>query len=72
MTHAGFATVLFRFAGLAFVGAVLIQILAGIFVVPEGRFMAPLLLYSGLLLVPGVIAIVASKPLGRLLAAGLD
>ena len=72
VTYAGIATILFRFAGTLFLVAFLVQLFPSIIVARTGPFGLQLLFMSSLLLFPAAILILASKPLGRLLAAGLD
>lgn len=72
MTYAGLGTILFRFAGFILIGAVLVLQVPAIAFESSATLRSQLLLSSGLLLLPAVLLIVASKPLGNFLAAGLE
>ena len=72
MTYAGFAAVLFRFVGIVLVFTVVLQVALKMMVMPHGPVFFQLLMSGSFLLVQGIVAILASKPLGRLLAAGLE
>ena len=72
MTYEGLGSILLRFAGIILIGAVLVLHLPAIVLESSPSIRSQLILSSGLLLLPGAILIVASKPLGKFLAAGLD
>lgn len=70
MTYAGIGAILFRFAGLLMIGSMLLAMLPALLAgVP---IMGQILALVGITSIPAIILIVASKPLGRLLAAGLE
>ena len=69
MTYEGLATLILRIAGFFAIATVLFSLPSAFFA--GGRGM-PLLLLFGIGLVPGAVLIVASKPLGRFLAAGIE
>ncbi len=70
MTYAGFGAILFRFVGLLLLGFLLFTLLPA--VASGGHIRSQSFLIGGVSLIPAVILIVASKPLGRFLAAGLE
>lgn len=72
MTYTGLGSILFRFVGVILIGAVLVFHVPAIALESSASIRSQLLMSSGLLLLPGVILIVASKPLGKFLAAGIE
>lgn len=70
MTYSGLSTLALRLFGLLTLGTVLVAMIPAAFSNPPA--VLPVLQLSSLGLLPGVILIVASKPLGRLLAAGIE
>lgn len=71
MTYAGLGAILFRFIGLLLFGVQLFSLLPAVFV-GGAHILGQTFMISGIFLLPAVILIIASKPLGRLLAAGLE
>ena len=72
MTYAGLGSILLRFAGVIMIGAVLLLMIPTIALEGSAYLRSQLIFGVGVFLVPGVILIFVSKPLGRMLAAGLD
>lgn len=70
MTYEGLGSILFRFVGVVLVGASLILMVPSIALGPA-YLQDQLTLLLGFLLLPGAILIIASKPLGKVVAAGL-
>ena len=71
MTYEGLGSILFRFVGVILIGASLVLIAPTVALGPA-YLQSQLTLLLGFLLLPGATMIVASKPLGRMLAAGLE
>lgn len=69
MTYAGISTLFLRLIGFLAIISVLFTVLPAAFL--SGPRSAGLLI-TGFSLIPGVLLIVASKPLGKLLAAGIE
>lgn len=72
MTYAGLGAILARFVGVILIGVVITLLIPSIAFESSGAVRSGLILSSGLLLLPAVVLILASKPLGSILAAGLD
>lgn len=72
MTYEGLGAILFRFVGLILIGAVLVALFPAVAVGTSAFGQSQLVLVVGLSLLPAVALIVFSKPLGRIIAAGLD
>jgi hypothetical protein len=72
MTYAGLGSILFRFVGVIMIGAVLVLMIPTIALGGPAYPRGALFFWVGVLLVPGAVLIFVSKPLGRILAAGLD
>jgi len=70
MTYAGLGAILFRLVGLLLIGSVLIVLLPAL--TSGSSIQGQVALVGGITLLPAVVLIVASKPLGRALAAGLE
>ena len=70
MTYAGLGAILFRFAGFLLIGAVLVTLLPAVAL--GSSIVSQVIVVGGIYLLPAVVLIVASKPLGRVLAAGLE
>ncbi len=69
MTYEGLATLILRIVGFFAIATVLFSLPSALF---AGQAAMPMLLLVGIGLVPGAVLIVASKPLGRFLAAGIE
>ena len=69
MTYAGLSTLFLRLLGFLAVFGVLFSLLPAM--LSSGR-LTPLLMITGIGLIPGVLLIVGSKPLGRILASGIE
>ncbi len=70
MTYEGLGTVLFRFAGLILIGSVFFSLIPAVASGPATLSQAALT--GSITLLPGAVLVVASRPLGRFLAAGLE
>ena len=68
MTYAGIGTLLCRFVGLLVIAFVIAGLIPGVIFGPSTQVS----LIGGMALLPAVVLIIASQPLGRFLAAGLE
>ena len=70
MAYEGLATLLFRFVGFLLVGFTIFGVVPAAFSATSQ--VAPSALATGATLIPAVVLIIASKPLAKLVAAGIE
>lgn len=72
MTYEGVGAILLRCIGIILIGAVLVYFVPAVAMEGSAATRSQLILTSSLLLLPAVVLVILSKPLGKMLAAGLE